>query len=96
VTVSYDSAFSRRSLSFTSQVVPATLYASALFYGGLIRMAELPGGGFVPTDKLLHAAAFGGLSFLLVRAGRYFSPVAPQLKQLLVAGFVASALGALL
>jgi len=96
VTVSYDSASSRRSLSFATQVAPAILYASALFYGGLIRMAALPEVGFVPTDKLLHAAAFGGLSFLLVRAARYFMPAAPQQKPLLVGCFGASALGALL
>ena len=96
MTVSYDSAFSRRSLSFATQVAPAILYTSALFYGGLIRMAALPEVGLVPTDKLLHAAAFGGLSFLLVRAARYFTPSAPVLKLLLVGGFGASALGALL
>ena len=56
VTVSYDPVRSRRSVSFATQVVPAILYAAAIFYGGLIRMRELPEVGVVPTDKLLHAS----------------------------------------
>jgi VanZ family protein len=96
VTVSYDSALNRRSFSFATQVAPAILYASAVFYGGLIRMRELPELGLVPTDKLLHTGAFGGLAFLLARAARFFMPTSSLTKQLLVGGLGASVLGALL
>jgi hypothetical protein len=96
VTVSSDSALSRRSLPFATQVAPAILYAAAIFYGGLIRMAALPQVGFVATDKVLHAGAFGGLAFLLTRAARFCMPASSLPKHLLVGALGASALGALL
>ncbi|HEX3854303.1 MAG TPA: VanZ family protein [Polyangiaceae bacterium] len=96
MTVSYDSAQRRRSLSFVTHVAPAILYAGAIFYGGLIRMAALPEVGFVATDKLMHAAAFAGLAFLLMRAARFCMPASSLPKQLLVGALGASALGALL
>ena len=92
MTIPYDPAHGRRSLSFATQVAPAVLYTAAIFYGGLIRMRELPQVGVVPTDKLLHAAVFGGLALLLARAVRFSVAHAP----LLVGAFGASALGALL
>jgi hypothetical protein len=96
VTVSYDSAHSRRPLSFATHVAPALLYAGAIFYGGLIRMAALPEVGFVATDKLMHAGVFGGLALLLVRAARFCMPLSSLPKHLLVGAFGASVLGALL
>jgi VanZ family protein len=96
VTIPYDPALSRRSLSFATQVVPAVLYTAAIFYGGLIRMRELPQVGFVPTDKLLHTAVFGGLAILIKRAARFLLSSSSLPKQLLVGAFGASALGALL
>jgi VanZ family protein len=96
VTVSYDPAPSRRSLSFVTQVAPAILYAAAIFYGGLIRMGELPEVGVVPTDKLLHACVFGGLAMLIVRAVRFCVSGLSLPKQLLAGAFGASLLGALL
>jgi hypothetical protein len=95
VTASYDST-PKRPFAFATQVVPAVAYASALFYGGLIRMGELPEVGFVPTDKLLHTAAFGGLALLLVRAVRFSWPSTSPGQRLLLGGVGSSVLGALL
>jgi VanZ family protein len=96
VTVFYDPARSRRSLSFVTQVAPAILYAATIFYGGLIRMRALPEVGLVPTDKLLHTCVFGGLALLIVRAVRFAMPGLSLPKQLLAGAFGASLLGALL
>jgi len=96
VTVFYDSPPSRRPLLFVSHVVPAVLCVAAIFYGGLIRMRELPEVGFMPTDKLLHALTFGGLAFLLMRSARFAWPRATRQKQLLLGALGSSALGALL
>jgi len=63
-----------QSVGFITHVVPAVGYASALFYGGLIRIGVLPEVGFVATDKLLHALAFGGLALLLARAAHWLRP----------------------
>jgi hypothetical protein len=63
-----------RRLALLTDVLPAVAYVGAIFYAGLIRLAELPQVGFVPTDKLLHALAFGALALLLVRAVRVFLP----------------------
>jgi VanZ family protein len=59
-----------RRLAFAADVTPATVYVCAIFYGGLIRLSKLPEVGFMPTDKLLHGLAFGGLALLLVRTAR--------------------------
>ena len=96
MTVFYDSAPSRRPLLFVSHVVPAVVYVAAVFYGGLSRMRALPEVGFMPTDKLLHAATFAGLAFLLMRSARYALPRTAQHKQLLLGALGSSALGALL
>jgi VanZ family protein len=61
-----------RRFALVGNVAPAALYVGALFYTGLIRLAQLPEVGFMPTDKLLHGLAFGGLALLCVRAARVF------------------------
>ena len=95
VTVPYDIAASRpRAFSF--QVLPAVTYAAAIFYGGLIRMRALPEVGFVPTDKLLHAAVFGGLALLIARAVRFWRTRASLWTCLWLGALGASLLGALL
>ncbi len=95
MTVPYDSAASRR-LAFSLQVLPAVAYAAAIFYGGLTRMRELPEVGFVPTDKLLHAAVFGGLALLLGRAVRFLVAQPSLFKCLWLGALGSSAVGALL
>ena len=85
-----------RSFAFATQVLPAAAYTVALFYSGLIRIGALPEVGFVATDKLLHALAFGGLALLLARASNWLG-VARSLRHKLVLGGVgASLLGLLL
>lgn len=71
-----------RSVSFVTHVLPAVSYAGALFYGGLIRIGALPEVGFVATDKLLHALAFGGLALLLARAAHWLFPSWPLSRKL--------------
>jgi len=85
-----------RVASFGTQVLPAIAYASAIFYGGLIRLGELPEVGFVATDKLLHALAFGGLSLLLARAAHWLRPAIPLSKKLMLGGVGSSLLGLVL
>jgi len=79
-----------------THVLPALGYASAIFYGGLIRIGVLPEVGFVATDKLLHALAFGGLALLLARAAHWFRPSEALAKKLWVGAAVSSLLGLLL
>jgi VanZ family protein len=71
-------------------------YASALFYGGLIRIGALPEVGFVATDKLLHASAFGGLALLLARADHWLRPSATLARKLWLGCAGSSLLGLLL
>ena len=80
-------------LTFATHVLPAVLYASALFYGGLIHIGVLPEVGFVATDKLLHALAFGGLALLLARAAHFLQPSATLAKKLLRGAAGSSLLG---
>jgi len=82
--------------SFGTQVLPAIAYASAIFYGGLIRLGPLPEVGFTATDKLLHALAFGGLSLLLARAAHWLRPALSLSKKLMLGGVGSSILGLLL
>lgn len=96
MTASFDSAAPHRSLAFATQVLPSVLYAAALFYGGLIRLAALPQVGFVSTDKLLHALAFGGLALLLARTVHFFQPLPSLGKKLLWGALGSSVVGALL
>jgi VanZ family protein len=97
VTVTFDRAPAQnRRLAFASQVLPAIAYTLALFYGGLIRLGALPEVGFVPTDKLLHALAFGGLAALLARAMHWLRPTTTLRSKLFLAALGSSCLGLLL
>jgi len=77
-------------------VLPAALYSSVIFYGGLIRIGALPEVGFVASDKLLHALAFGGLALLVARAAHWFRPQLSLVKKLLCGCVGSSLLGLLL
>ena len=85
-----------RPLAFATHVLPAGAYASAIFYGGLIRIGALPEVGFVASDKLLHALAFGGLALLLARAVHWFHAHLSLAKKLLFGAAGSSFLGLLL
>lgn len=93
MTASYDTGPPNRSLSFASHVLPAAIYAGAIFYGGLIRIGALPEVGFVATDKLLHALAFGGLALLLARAAHWGRAGAGLGKKLMCGALGSSLLG---
>jgi len=45
------------------RVLPAVLYGSGIFYGGVIDLGKLPETPGVPTDKLLHALVFLGFEW---------------------------------
>jgi VanZ family protein len=77
-------------------VLPAVGYASALFYAGLIRIGAMPDVGFVASDKLLHALAFGGLALLLSRAAHFLRPDVSLAKKLVLGCAGSSMLGMLL
>ena len=97
VTATYDTALlANRRVAFTTQVVPAVLYAGAVFYAGLIRLPTLPEVGFVATDKLLHALVFGGLALLLARAWHWSKPAALAYQKLARGVLGSSLLGLLL
>lgn len=96
MTATYDLPPANRRIAFATQVVPAAAYAGVIFYGGLIRMGELPEVGFVATDKLLHALVFGGLALLLARALHWSKPSGSATKKLVVGGLGALLMGLLL
>lgn len=56
---------------FFVQVVPALLYAFAIFYGGLARVPKTASVDVSHFDKLLHALAFGFMQVVVLRAVRY-------------------------
>jgi VanZ family protein len=85
-----------RPLGFATHVLPAAAYASAIFYGGLIRIGALPQVGFVASDKLLHALAFGGLALLLARAAHWLRPNGSLATKLVRGAAGSSLLGLLL
>ncbi|HYQ41398.1 MAG TPA: VanZ family protein [Polyangiaceae bacterium] len=86
-----------RPLSFATHVFPALGYAGAVFYGGLIRLGPLPEvTGWVASDKLLHALAFGGLALLLARALHWLRPHLTLARKLWVGLAGSSLLGLLL
>jgi VanZ family protein len=85
--------FVHRPARFATHVLPAVAYASAIFYAGLVRIGRLPQVGFVATDKLLHALAFGGLALLLARAVHWLRPVGTLPRKLLLGCAGSSALG---
>jgi len=86
----------QRAFAFVTHVLPALVYAGALFYGGLIHLGALPEVGFVATDKLLHALAFSGLALLLARAAHWRRPRASLSRKLWFGAAGSSALGLLL
>jgi VanZ family protein len=96
VTADPRTASRARTFGFVTQVLPAAAYVIAIFYGGLIRLGDLPETGFVPTDKLLHTLAFGGLALLLARAAHWLKPPASLARKLLSAALGSSLLGLLL
>ncbi|HEY3256170.1 MAG TPA: VanZ family protein [Polyangiaceae bacterium] len=77
-------------------MLPTAVYASAIFYGGLIHLDALPEVGFIATDKLLHALAFGGLALLLARTAHFLRPKATLAKKLTLGSAGSSFLGLLL
>jgi VanZ family protein len=81
---------------FWWRLAPAAAYLGGIFYAGLIRFPALPETELVPSDKLLHALVFGGLSLLLVRTAPVLVPRASLAKRLLFGAFGASFFGALL
>ena len=83
-------------LTFATHVLPAALYSSAIFYGGLIHIGALPEVGYVATDKLLHALAFGGLALLVARAAHWFRPHLSLARKLACGCAASSLLGLLL
>jgi hypothetical protein len=81
---------------FLWQVIPAVLYVVGVFYAG-----TRPDGPEIPwdfgqRDKVLHAAAFGGMSVLLWRAMQFRWPEARFGRKLILAGGISALLGALL
>lgn len=85
-----------RRLSFVTQVVPGAVYLALLFYSGLIRLGRLPQVGFIATDKLLHALAFGGLAVLVARATHWFRSELPIRKKLFLGALGSSFAGMML
>lgn len=47
------------------RALPALAYGVAIFYGGIVDIGPLPQAPGIPTDKLLHLAAFLGLEWLM-------------------------------
>ena len=97
MTTAYDlPRIQNRRVAFTTQVIPAVVYAGMVFYAGLIRLPALPEVGFVATDKLLHALVFGGLAVLIARALHWLRPAVSLTKQLLRGSLGSSLLGLML
>lgn len=97
MTSTYDTALpSNRRVAFTTHVLPAVVYTSAIFYAGLIRLPALPEVGFVATDKLLHALVFGGLAWLIARAWHWAKPAIGVPRKLALGAAGSSLLGMLL
>jgi len=88
--------FQPRPVAFATHVLPAVGYASAVFYGGLVRMGALPQVGFVASDKLLHALVFGGLALLLARAVHWHRANVSIARKLVLGCAGSSLLGLLL
>jgi hypothetical protein len=81
---------------FWLHVGPAVLYVIAVFWGGSVGMAAMPGAELLTADKLLHALAFGGMHLVLLRAVRFELPHVAFGRQNLLALAATSALGGLL
>jgi glycopeptide antibiotics resistance protein len=52
-------------VSGSLRLLPAALYAAAIFYGGLMDVREVPKLALLSPDKVLHLLAFLGLEMLL-------------------------------
>jgi VanZ family protein len=81
---------------FFLNVVPAMLYVVAVFYGGGVRGAVLPSADIRFGDKILHAAAFAGMVFVLRRALSWLSPGMSYGRVLVIAACSSASVGGLL
>lgn len=81
---------------FFLNVVPAMLYVGAVFYGGGMRGAVVRPPDVQFGDKILHAAAFAGMVFVLRRALTWLTPTWSLSRILLVSAFTSTAVGGLL
>jgi VanZ family protein len=86
-----------RARSFFREVGPALAYTVFIFYAGSV---DVPPPPFEPPvvepDKILHALAFGFLSWLAYRAVRFELPALGVRKQALYGALVACLVGGLL
>ncbi len=80
---------------FFLNVVPAVLYVLAVFYGGGLNDAA-HGPDLRHSDKILHAAAFAGMVFVIRRALRWLSPDWPEGRVLVLSAMTSATLGGLL
>jgi VanZ family protein len=83
----------RSALTAVTHLGPAVLYVAAIFVGGSLSGGETY---VTMTDKQLHAAAFGAMVPLLVRAMRFVRPIPNLWMQIGVAAGSSSLVGALL
>ncbi len=88
------SSGSRYSVWF--QVAPAVLYVALIFWLGSVQMPDGPEGPPMPSDKVMHLLAFGGMQLVVFRAVRFRWPRIGLVAQLLRAAAVSAGLGALL
>jgi VanZ family protein len=72
------------------------VYVLLIFVGGSISPPELPPGGPVWSDKIMHFVAFGGMQILIFRAVRYLRPLLGPMAQNALSALLSSAMGALL
>ena len=82
----------RRRGGFVLHVMPAVLYAIAVFYGGSVSKTPMPSVSHL--DKVVHLLAFAGMQLAWFRAVRYESPRLALKWQVLIAAAIASAVGA--
>jgi VanZ family protein len=78
---------------FVAHVLPALLWAVAIFVGGSSGMPQVDGPHTVGFDKVEHALAFFGLQILCFRALRYEFPERPRRQLLWLGALAALAIG---
>jgi VanZ family protein len=78
---------------FAAHVLPALLWAVAIFVGGSSGMPQVDGPHTVGFDKVEHALAFFGLQLLCFRALRYEFPERAREQLLWLGALVAVAIG---
>jgi len=78
------------------QVAPAVLYALLIFWLGSVEMPDGPEGPPMPSDKVMHLLAFGGMQLVVFRAVRWRWRRLGLVAQLIRAAALAAGLGALL